>query len=145
MAGDINAPGAAGFIAWLERYQPDLLRIARPRALGAQLAGLGQDIAAGTTSSTTGGTMLDVLKNAVTIASQAYLTKTQLDAQKRILDLQVARAQQGLPPLDIDPGAYGVPRVSVGVTDDTKKFLMYGGIGLGLLLLFNMMGRRRHA
>lgn len=144
---DRNSPGLPGLMAWLEHYQPAILRKAKSRM---RLGGLGVDLPPGVglqapvMPSTASSGMFDAIKTALTAASQVYLTKSQLDAQKKILDLQIERARNGLEPLDIDPGAYGVPRVDVGVSGDIKQLaLIGGGIIGGLWLLSILTGRRR--
>lgn len=51
--------------------------------------------------------------------------------QKQLLSVQVERARNGLPPLDVSQYA---PGVNVGVDEKTRTLLMWGGIAaLGLL------------
>jgi hypothetical protein len=45
------------------------------------------------------------------------------DSQRKLLNVQMQRAQQGLPPLD--SGQYGLG-VSMGLSPDTQKLLLYG-------------------
>lgn len=52
--------------------------------------------------------------------------------------INIARAQQGKPP--INAAAYG-PQIGVGLNQQTMNLLMWGGLGLGAILLFG--GRRR--
>lgn len=59
------------------------------------------------------------------------------DSQRRLLDVQLQRAQQGLPPLDA--GQYGLG-VSLGLSPDVQKLLMIGG---GALLLLFVLSRVR--
>lgn len=147
-------------LQWLQKWQPDLYRVAKKKLPAAALAGLGIAPGEPTLTSITLDTSLvsaptvstapswsDTLKDVVTAASSAYLTKTQLDAQKKILDLQIQRQRAGLPPADIDPSSYGVPQVRLGLSTDTKTLLMWGaGLAGGGLLLYLIMsgGRRRH-
>lgn len=58
--------------------------------------------------------------------------------QKQILDIQVQRAQQGLPPLNASQYAAGF---QVGLSDDTRNLLIMGAIGLGAVLL--LLPKRR--
>jgi hypothetical protein len=53
--------------------------------------------------------------------------------QKQLLDVQVQRAQQGLPPLDA--GQYA-PGVKVGLDAQTQQMLLWGGVGVLALLAF---------
>lgn len=155
----ITATGTRGFMMWLRERQPYLYQRIEKKIPAKQLAGLG--IAPGeptfqpvsvdpllvslpSTPTTSGAA--DMLKNLLLGAGQVYLTKTQLDAQKKILDLQLERARNGFPPADIDPTQYGLPapNVKLGLDADTKKMLMIGGgIAGGLLALYLLFGGRR--
>ena len=77
--------------------------------------------------------------------SQAYLTYEQMRAQKKVMDAQLARAQAGLPPLDLNMEQYGLtgPQVSVGLSPTTRTLLIAGAAGLGLVyLLPKLLGKR---
>jgi len=58
--------------------------------------------------------------------------------QKQLLAVQVERAKAGLPPLDVSQYAAGV---NVGISPDTQKLIMYGGVAL--LAVVWMMSRGR--
>lgn len=138
--------GKSGFFAWLRKYQPSMYAHVQKQAGTARFAGFGlvADAPGVTTpagDNTTSSSWSDTIKNLITTASQAYLTKEQVDAQKRILDMQMDRVKNGLPLLDIDPQAFGVPSVNVGVSGDTKKTLLYIGGGLALVFLLSQMLR----
>ncbi len=82
----------------------------------------------------------------VQTASQAYLTKAQIDAQTQLTNTQLARAAQGLPPLNINPANYGLS-ATVGV-GGSNNMLLWGAVGLGLIfvlpsLLGGSSSRRR--
>lgn len=86
------------------------------------------------------------ISSALQVAGQAYLTKTQVDAMNSIAQVNIQRAQQGLPPLPSDPSLYGVPgpSVNVGLSAATTKTLMYGGAILaGVWLLTSLVGGKR--
>lgn len=53
--------------------------------------------------------------------------------------INVQRATQGLPP--INTAAYGMG-VNVGLTQDTQKLVMYGGLALLAFLVFNSLSKR---
>lgn len=138
----VQDTGAKGFLNWLKRYQPAIYARIGKKADAITLAGLGltspTDPATGASTAMMSSTVADRLKDLVTVAAQVYLTKEQMDANKKILDFQLSRAQQGLAPLDINPAQYGVPTpsVSVGMADDVKTYLKWGGlVGGGYLLL----------
>lgn len=64
----------------------------------------------------------------------------QASAQKQLMDVNLQRAQKGLPPLN---AASYTPGVNVGLTSDTQKMVMYlGGAALGVLAL-NSLTRGR--
>jgi len=131
----IVATGAQGFLQWLKDRQPYLYGRIAKRIPAPQLAGLGGLDPVITTASTqpTSSTIVDALKTLVLGAGQVLLTKEQLKAQQKIVDLQLERARAGLAPLDIDPTEYGLPAPSVklGVDADAKRILTIGGLVLG--------------
>lgn len=132
----IQTTGAAGFLQWLQRYQPQLYAQIKGQ-LPKNMAGFGE-VATTSAASTQGASpsWLQTVQNIIGAAGQAWLTKQQVDAQKDILRMQLDRAASGLAPLDIDPSKYGLPgaNVSLGLTPDIKKMLMYGGIGIVALI-----------
>ena len=65
-------------------------------------------------------------------------TVVMADSQRRLLNVQIARAQQNLPPLDTSQ--YGVG-VNVGLSPDTMKLLGFGALGLVALMLLGRRGR----
>jgi hypothetical protein len=60
--------------------------------------------------------------------------------QRQILNAQMERARQGLPPLDATQ--YGVG-VSVGLSPETQRMLMFAALGIGGVLLFMALRKRR--
>lgn len=150
----INDTGARGYLKWLKISQPRIYRGILPKLQGPKLqatsiSGLGDTTADPTATASTAPapqSWIDNIKQLVTGAAQIYLTKEQLDQQKKITDMQLSRAQQGLPPLNINPAQYGLtPTVSVGMTEETKNMLLIGGLGLGAFLLLPhlLSGSRR--
>ena len=104
--------------------------------------GVGQAATEGITDSTplptsSGSSMIaDTLTKLATAFVPLY-------GQKKILDLQIERARQGLPPLDtsniIDPNA----GLNVGLTKGTQNtVLMVAGLGLAALLLMKLVKKR---
>ena len=53
------------------------------------------------------------------------------DNQRRLLNIQLERAQTGKPPLDSSNYGLGV---NVGLSPDTSKIVMYGLVALGVIL-----------
>lgn len=136
------ATGTKGFFVWLRRSMPRVYAdVKREFTDNAQLSGLGlsSDPVAMSSEAPPSSTLVQTIKDIANVAAQAYLTREQMQAQERILNMQLTRAQQGLPLLNIDPVQMGVPQpsVGVGVTGDTKEFLMWGAVGLGALWLIS--------
>jgi len=62
------------------------------------------------------------------------------DSQRRLLAVQLERAKNGQPPLNSSQYGLGV---SVGLSPDIQKMLMFGGAALlGLYFFSNSRGRR---
>lgn len=74
-----------------------------------------------------GESWMDTLQRTLPVLVATY-------QQKEILDIQMERARQGLPPLD--PSQYGVG-VTVGLSPDVKRWLLIGGAGLAAVLLLS--------
>jgi hypothetical protein len=72
--------------------------------------------------------------NAGLRVAQSYILA---DSQRRLLNAQLTRAQSGLPPLDSSQYGMGV---SLGLSGDTQKWIMYGA---GALLIAFLVLRRR--
>lgn len=135
-----NPRGMRGFFAWLDATQPAVARAARARiASPASLGDLGiaSPVEVTTTQAATAPSTADKIKDIVLGVSQAYLTYEQMKAQRKVMDMQLARAQAGLAPLDINMEQYGLtgPSVSVGLSPTTKSLLIYGGGALALVYL----------
>lgn len=56
--------------------------------------------------------------------------------QGQILQVQMDRAKQGLPPLDASQFGIGV-NANVGLSADTKQLLTYAGIGVAIMFLMH--------
>jgi len=67
----------------------------------------------------------------------SYLSYEQ---QKTMQEINIERARQGLPPLN--PANYGYG-VNVGLSPDTQKLLIYGGVAVVAFLIFKEMNRGR--
>jgi hypothetical protein len=78
---------------------------------------------------------LDTIKNVA-------LTVLQTAQQKKVLDLQLARAKAGQPPLDIQD-YMGDASIRGGLDNSTQRmvFITVGAL-VGGLLLFKVLGRR---
>lgn len=141
-----NLPGGMkGFLAWLQKTQPRIHERLSEQLRSTELSGLGVTAPDQTSTAPAATSTVDKIKDMILALSQGYLTFEQMNAQKKVLDLQLSRAQQGLPPLNLDMQQYGLtgPSINVGMSADTKKVLMYGGIGLAAVLLLPKFLRGR--
>ena len=63
---------------------------------------------------------------------RAMSTVVMTDYQRKLLNIQIQRAKDGQPPLDMSN--YGVG-VSVGISPDVQKLLLIGGAAIVLVML----------
>jgi hypothetical protein len=157
----------AAYVTWFRRNLPGFAQVfdKQPATTRAGLSGVGYidpmtgiDMPDGVmtfapassspvvtdTSSTNWANVISSIGQA---ASAYVLTKNQADISKQITNIQLQRAAMGQPPLAMSElqARYGIsttPGVNVGVSPDTQKFLMWGGLGLVAVYLLT---RRRHA
>ncbi len=124
------------FVKWMRVNEPRLYRAAASAAGSA--TGNTSVLSAADTGQPAGGSWWDSFIGA---AKQLVPVAIQARSQKRILDVQLRRAEQGLPPLQTSQIAPTV-NVQAGVTPDLKKILIPAlAIGGGLLLYF-MFGKK---
>lgn len=146
--------GAQGFLKWLKLALPDAYRAILPdvKKLQAQArmngfgafgdGGVSTDVPAGAAAASTSWT--DTLSKLITAWGQYKLTDAQLDVAKQAASINLQRAQQGLAPLPYTAEQMGIsPTVNVGLSGSTSNLVMYGAIGVGLLLVLNMFKPRR--
>lgn len=72
----------------------------------------------------------------LTAAARVLQTYTMADSQRRLLQAQMQRAQQGLPPLNASQYGLGM---TFGLSPDTMKLV---GLGIGALALLYLVKRR---
>jgi hypothetical protein len=142
--GNPYSTGMRGFWAWARVKNPRLyasgLPAMRQRTAMSGLGITGTAAEAAISADNVGATpvpVIDKIKEILLGVSSAYLTNEQMKAQKKILDVQLARAQAGLAPLDIDMSAYGLtgPSVGVGIESNTLKYLAWGAAALAAVYL----------
>jgi hypothetical protein len=114
--------------------------------IGVDVPGLSDSTQAAinaTDSAAASPSWLDSISTAIQAAGTAYLTKTQIDAQQQIFNTNLARAQQGLPPIPTNPTAYGLPAptVNFGLAGGTQSTLLWVAGGLGAVLLLSTLTR----
>lgn len=138
--------GKRGLLMWYKHNQPALyarIRARLPSDGGLSAFGLVDPATVATPAPVT-RSWSDTFKDVLQTVSQGYLTKQQIDAQKKIANIQLQRAAAGQPPLDIDPAQYNLtPQVAVGVSRDTKQLLIYGAVGLGVLFVLSQAFKAR--
>lgn len=71
------------------------------------------------------------------IASSVVMAKQQRD----LMQINVDRAKAGLPPLDM--AQYSGVGVNVGLSQQTQQLVIYGGLALLAVLVFNTIAKRR--
>lgn len=150
----VNTRGTKGLFEWMQKAMPQTYQgIAQELNSAQRLSGLrGVGTVAlqpvkSATETATSSSLANTIKDIAAVVGQAYLTREQVKAQQQILNLQLQRAQQGLAPLALDPSTYGLPQPSVGLSLDsgTQRILLYAAGGLGLALLFGLIGGGRAA
>jgi hypothetical protein len=143
------SPGVKGTMEWLKVRNPRLYAESQRFFKAPNLAGLGitGDAAeagiAANTAAPAKPSVVDRIRDLVLAAGQTYLTAEQLKAQKKLLDMNLARAQQNLPPLDYDLTKYGFagPQLGLNVGADTQKFLMIGLVAAGAIYLLGKVAK----
>lgn len=143
----ITESGTKGLLLWLKRRNPQLYAKVRER-LPAQMAGMGIVISVDPVQTSTtappSSKLVDTINSVAQTLAQAYLTKEQIDAQKKILSLNISRAQQGLPPIDSNMPGYGLqPSIGVEIGDKTQELMKYAMYGLGAFLVLRLITARR--
>lgn len=80
-----------------------------------------------------GETWMDSLARLLPILATTY-------QQKQLLEVQMQRARQGQPPLDVSMYA---PSVRVGLSEDTKNMLLIGGAVVAAIVVAMMLNKRK--
>ena len=62
------------------------------------------------------------------------------EQQRQLMQLNIERAKQGLPPIDIN--AYSGVGVNVGLSQGTQQLVLYLALGAGALILLNAFTKR---
>lgn len=100
------------------------------------------DVADAANSTATDGSTANWLSSLIGGVSSAFMTVTQAQSNQAIINAQLQRAQQGLPPLSIAPGANGVPTISAMAGLSSSSWLLIGG-GVLLVGALLLSSRRR--
>lgn len=107
----ITQTGTKGLFLYLRQQFPDVYQqVAKQISQAGSLAGFGDiEPAAAASSAPPSSSLADTIKQIANTVASGYLSIEQQKAQSKILDAQISQAQKGLPPLNIDPRAYGLP------------------------------------
>lgn len=62
------------------------------------------------------------------------------EQQRQLMQLNIERAKQGLPPIDIN--RYSGVGVNVGLSQGTQQLVLYLALGAGALILLNAFAKR---
>lgn len=139
----IKPKAAAKFLEWVKRAHPKLFAAAEKQAGPVTLGQV-------TTTTAQPAGAFDRIMDAITKLAPVYI---QARAQKELLDVQMDRARNNLPPLDprdyapavnvsVDPASAAAAAAAAGSA--AKPYLLIGGAALGLVLLMQLTkGRRR--
>lgn len=120
-------PGRPGFVLWMKRSMPSVYQ-------RLQSEGLMDDdddclSAAHTVPPVVKGSWADrILSAAEKIIPTVY--------QYRTMEMQLKRAERGLPPIKT---ASIAPTAKVEVGDQTRKLIVWGGVGLGSLIVLKIL------
>ena len=68
-------------------------------------------------------------------AQKIALALVQTDQQRQIMNLNIERARQGLPP--VDPSQYSGLGVQVGLAPQTQNLILIGLVGIAAVFLFS--------
>lgn len=165
---EIQNTAVKQFATWLQAKHPDIYAKAQPMVAGYQptaqqqakyraaqakyaaykgLSGLGADTLPSinapqsptvTPDATTGwlNSLTNAIQQILPVAAATY-------SQKQLIDLNIARANAGLPPVDSSAVS---PQVNVGVSSQVGSMantLIYGALGLGALFVISSMMKKR--
>jgi len=101
------------------------------------------DTADAANSGTTDSGVTGWLSSLIGGLTQGALAVNQVKTAQQVTQLQLQRAQAGLPPLNIDMSSLGVPTVGVGLSASTQQLVEWVAIGGGLLLLLGLLTKGR--
>ncbi|MGH2855476.1 MAG: hypothetical protein ACRDLF_14940 [Solirubrobacteraceae bacterium] len=106
------------------------------------------DPASAASTAPTSSSLTSIFSGLASAVGSVFLTKQQLDTQNQLVQLQLQRAQAGLPPLNVS--SLGLPQLgptlNLGLSSTTQSALFWVlGIGGGVLLLSSVLGGRRRS
>ncbi len=104
------------------------------------------DVASAANSGSSSPSVTSIISSLVAAAGQVFLAKSQVDTLQNVNNIQLQRAQAGLPPLNTSSLSLGIPQISLSQSTLTGGgiALAVGGL-LGLAWLMKGSGRRARA
>lgn len=138
----VKPVAAKKFLEWVKATHPRLYAAAEKKA-GVTNGGGG--LAAVETKTKDSGGALDRLLTTITSIAPQYLSYR---AQQDVLDVQLDRMRQGLPPLSATQYAPGVqvsvdPSMYAPQFEALKPWLLYGGLALAGVFVVSQFSKRR--
>lgn len=117
-------PGRPGFTAWMRRDMPAVYKRLKAQGLFDD-----NDCLSAAHPTPPADTWADKLLSAAEkIIPTVY--------QYRTMEMQLKRAERGLPPVKV---ANIAPTAKVEVGDQTRKLIVWGGVGLGSLIVLKIL------
>jgi hypothetical protein len=134
------------FVAWVKKHHPKLYRKALAKTGQANMGAVDVNAPPAQKEST----WLDTITSTIKQLAPSVL---QFQQQKKLMDMQLKRAEAGLPPASVDQYT-PVLRVQTDLAPETRKAVMatgmeiskpiiYGGLGLLGLFLYLQSKKRR--
>lgn len=79
----------------------------------------------------------------IALITQGVSSVMQLTTQQKLAKVNLARAQQGLPPITLDQVPGATPTVAVGLDPGTRNVLLIGGVVVAGLIAVKLFGKKR--
>jgi LPXTG-motif cell wall-anchored protein len=141
----ITAKGTKGFFLYLRENLPQVYdEVAKQISDSGSLQGFGAvDPVASSSETPPSQNLANAISSIADTVSKVYLSQQQADAQSQIVATQLARAQAGLPPLNLNPAAYGIPTAPSKTSMFSVTSISWIGIAAALGLLYLFLSRKR--
>lgn len=136
-----RAQGFRGFGDDTSDFTPDLTAVGLDSTYATSGIDFGSDsdTSDAANSGTTDASTLTGVANIISSVSGAVLSQQQQQTYNNIVQTQLQRAQQGLPPLNLTSSASGLPLIS-GLSSGSSSLVWLGGAAV---LLYLLVGRKR--
>lgn len=122
------------FVNWLRDWNPNAYQQVESEA-PELLEGLGAEAAAGVQNAG-GSSWADMFLKIAAPALQIY-------QQRKVMQMQLKRAEQGLPPLPTEQLAPPPMAAKIGLDNSTMKMIGFGAVGLAAIVVLPKLMKRR--